>query len=439
MGGAFYADRYSSHIVDFLKQYIVALDPLVKAFEAVENKRIQYDHYRTKVEALAKGAPPSDQKGIDKMDRNKEKLEEAELLYSQESEKLVKAVDEVIDLGYEELRPLLLKISQWERMYIRALGDDMTKALQEVENQLVEQKPKAEGEGFKRAIDIITSLSDTPPAVEGAPQEKAPQEKKAMFAKRKSFFGWGGAAKDDPAPDASAGDGGDDGAKPWSSSLEPATTESRNGGGGSSASSAAPTIAAMPETVVPVAAPAVAAPTVAFDAFGENEESAAVPLSMPRKVSEAAAKDAAAVVAEAPAADLMDFGAFDGPPGIAAAPAAAPPVAPAVAPADTDVAPAVASVDAPVAGKAKKNKKPPPPKLKKVSLPESMPPFTDEPIRTTNVSFGDLNLSTPSAPPPSGAPPPVPPPAAVVKEEEVYDPFAGLEVEEKSGEEGGGE
>ncbi|GMH56455.1 hypothetical protein TrRE_jg10585, partial [Triparma retinervis] len=141
----FLLDKFSTHCITYLSNYITHVSALRVAFDKIDLLRRENDHYQKKVDELhgkflkkqqkASGASiPEDGKLV----RNRRKLAQALLTYTAASDNLVRAVDLLVDTGWKEVHGIALKIMQFERMYSGPFGSRVVTAARPLEGILEE-------------------------------------------------------------------------------------------------------------------------------------------------------------------------------------------------------------------------------------------------------------------------------------------------------------
>lgn len=117
-----YGDKYTEHIVTYAKAWQSILDARVaKHLKQAESLRVDLDHYGKKVDDLnrtvnktmSRGKAVSDA-GADKVKRNEQKLVAARREYDRFVNDLCGFLDEVLDRGWKDLHPLLVKMAQFD-------------------------------------------------------------------------------------------------------------------------------------------------------------------------------------------------------------------------------------------------------------------------------------------------------------------------------------
>mmetsp|Transcript_33467 Transcript_33467/g.58747 ORF Transcript_33467/g.58747 Transcript_33467/m.58747 type:complete len:587 (+) Transcript_33467:219-1979(+) len=117
-----YADKYTEHILTYAKEWESILSlRVVKHLKQAEQLRVDLDHYGRKVEDLNKGMNKTmskgksiNDKGADKMKRNEQKLIQARQEYDRFVNDLCGFMEEIMDRGWKDLHPLLVKMAQFD-------------------------------------------------------------------------------------------------------------------------------------------------------------------------------------------------------------------------------------------------------------------------------------------------------------------------------------
>ena len=118
----FLLQKFEEHVIGYINKYLVRICSLRTAFDKIDLLRREADHYKKKVEALAakerkKSTTNRGDENNSKLDRNREKLHLANLMFANASQNLMSAVDEICDpdKGWRELQSVALKIVEFER------------------------------------------------------------------------------------------------------------------------------------------------------------------------------------------------------------------------------------------------------------------------------------------------------------------------------------
>lgn len=117
-----YADKYEEHVVTYAKEWESILSLRVsKHLKQAEKLRVDLDHYGKKVESMNKSMNKTMSKGkavgdagVDKMKRNEGKLIQARREYDTFVNDLCGFIEEIMDRGWKDLHPLLVKMAQFD-------------------------------------------------------------------------------------------------------------------------------------------------------------------------------------------------------------------------------------------------------------------------------------------------------------------------------------
>eukprot|EP00584_Thalassiosira_punctigera_P001487 CAMPEP_0172534060 /NCGR_PEP_ID=MMETSP1067-20121228/6561_1 /TAXON_ID=265564 ORGANISM="Thalassiosira punctigera, Strain Tpunct2005C2" /NCGR_SAMPLE_ID=MMETSP1067 /ASSEMBLY_ACC=CAM_ASM_000444 /LENGTH=612 /DNA_ID=CAMNT_0013318799 /DNA_START=141 /DNA_END=1979 /DNA_ORIENTATION=+ len=117
-----YSDKYAEHIITYAKEWESILSTRIKKHLAqAEKLRVDLDHYGKKVEDLNKSMNKTMSKGkslgdasVDKVKRNEQKLVQARQEYDRFVNDLCGFIEEIIDRGWKDLHPLLVKMAQFD-------------------------------------------------------------------------------------------------------------------------------------------------------------------------------------------------------------------------------------------------------------------------------------------------------------------------------------
>ena len=117
-----YAEKYTEHILTYATEWERILSTRITGhLKQSEKLRVDLDHYGGKVEELnksmnktmSKGKSISDS-GVDKVKRNEQKLIQARQEYDRFVNDLCGFMEEVMDRGWKDLHPLLVKMAQFD-------------------------------------------------------------------------------------------------------------------------------------------------------------------------------------------------------------------------------------------------------------------------------------------------------------------------------------
>jgi hypothetical protein len=117
-----YHDKYTEHILNYAIEWERILSTRIKGHLAQSEKlRLDLDHYGRKVEDLSKTINKTmakgkniDDKEVDKLKRNEQKLVQARMEYDRFINDLCVFMEEVMDRGWKDLHPLLVKMAQFD-------------------------------------------------------------------------------------------------------------------------------------------------------------------------------------------------------------------------------------------------------------------------------------------------------------------------------------
>eukprot|EP00585_Thalassiosira_rotula_P010850 CAMPEP_0196137856 /NCGR_PEP_ID=MMETSP0910-20130528/5702_1 /TAXON_ID=49265 /ORGANISM="Thalassiosira rotula, Strain GSO102" /LENGTH=590 /DNA_ID=CAMNT_0041398373 /DNA_START=24 /DNA_END=1796 /DNA_ORIENTATION=+ len=117
-----YSDKYTEHILTYAKEWESILSTrIAKHLKQAEKLRVDLDHYSKKVEdmnksmnkTMSKGKSINDS-GVDKIKRNEQKLIQARQEYDRFVNDLCGFIEEIMDRGWKDLHPLLVKMAQFD-------------------------------------------------------------------------------------------------------------------------------------------------------------------------------------------------------------------------------------------------------------------------------------------------------------------------------------
>ena len=117
-----YHDKYVEHILTYVTEWERILTNRISTHLKQANKlRVDLDHYQRKVEDLQQDANKTMGKGktvsekdVDKLKRNENKLISSKQDYNRFISDLCGFMEEVMDRGWKDLHPLLVKLSQFD-------------------------------------------------------------------------------------------------------------------------------------------------------------------------------------------------------------------------------------------------------------------------------------------------------------------------------------
>jgi len=116
------ADDFQEKGVDYVRQWQdVVTTRCNSEIKRTEAMRRDADHYQTKVESLEQGSNKLREKGkevpvatTEKLERNRDKLEEANKLYQHAAKDLFLLLEEVVERSWRDLHPLFMRLLQLE-------------------------------------------------------------------------------------------------------------------------------------------------------------------------------------------------------------------------------------------------------------------------------------------------------------------------------------
>ena len=117
-----YHDKYNEHILTYAIEWERILSTRIKGHLAQSEKlRLDLDHYGRKVEDLSRTINKTmakgkniDDKEVDKLKRNEQKLVQARIEYDRFINDLCGFMEEVMERGWKDLHPLLVKMAQFD-------------------------------------------------------------------------------------------------------------------------------------------------------------------------------------------------------------------------------------------------------------------------------------------------------------------------------------
>ncbi|GMH86684.1 hypothetical protein TL16_g10621 [Triparma laevis f. inornata] len=189
----FLLDKFEDHIIQYVDKYLLTVVSLKDAFDKVDLLRRENDHYKKKVDSLTTKELKKNEKSggneqaSEKLRRNRDKLNSALLSYTNSSNAVVLAVNDMCDEGWRELQPLVLKLVQFERTYC-VVGNTVSTELGVEEGNIKyigDEFKLSEAAGFKRLDSIVAKMvaafSDkNPQAVPGVEAGSGPTGGLAM-------------------------------------------------------------------------------------------------------------------------------------------------------------------------------------------------------------------------------------------------------------------
>jgi len=117
-----YLEKYKEHILDYAREWERILSTRITGhLKQSEKLRVDLDHYAKKVEdmnktmnkTMSKGKSINDA-GVDKLKRNEQKLTQARAQYDRFVNDLCGFMEEVMERGWKDLHPLLVKMAQFD-------------------------------------------------------------------------------------------------------------------------------------------------------------------------------------------------------------------------------------------------------------------------------------------------------------------------------------
>ncbi|KAL7442102.1 hypothetical protein ACHAXH_006764 [Discostella pseudostelligera] len=117
-----YHDKYNEHILNYAIEWERILSTRIKGHLAQSEKlRLDLDHYGRKVEDLSRTINKTmakgkniDDKEVDKLKRNEQKLAQSRIEYDRFVNDLCGFMEEVMERGWKDLHPLLVKMAQFD-------------------------------------------------------------------------------------------------------------------------------------------------------------------------------------------------------------------------------------------------------------------------------------------------------------------------------------
>lgn len=147
--------------------YVVDWEKCVTARASLKTKeterlRLDADHYKAKVSSLEAAVSSRENKGKpvppkerEKLERNEEKLEEAERAYDVAANDLFLFLDEVVDRSWRDLQVLAVRVLRWEA----SAATDEASALQGLEDLVRSLQRLGDEEGISHRLCDISNMS----------------------------------------------------------------------------------------------------------------------------------------------------------------------------------------------------------------------------------------------------------------------------------------
>jgi hypothetical protein len=120
-----YLNKYPEHILNYAIEWERVISTRITTYlKQSEKLRVDLDHYQSKVEDLNKDANRTMNRGknvndreIEKLKRNEGKFVQARQDYDKFVNDLCGYMEEVLDRGYKDLHPMLVKMAQFDSTY----------------------------------------------------------------------------------------------------------------------------------------------------------------------------------------------------------------------------------------------------------------------------------------------------------------------------------
>jgi hypothetical protein len=161
-----HADKFKAFALDYVAQWESTVATRITTDTKETDKlRRDADHYKVKVESLEKTIQKLQEKNkpvpeatTEKLNRNQEKLDEANTTYNRAAENLVALMEEVVDRSWRDLHPLLVKCLKFD-LDVHGEEDEILKSVEVCVDDLLE---------LSRAENIQPRLDEI---VQATPQE----------------------------------------------------------------------------------------------------------------------------------------------------------------------------------------------------------------------------------------------------------------------------
>ena len=152
-----YIEKYTEHILNYATEWERILTTRISGhLKQSEKLRVDLDHYAKKVEDLNKTMNKTmskgknvDDKGVDKLKRNEQKLVQARAEYDRFVNDLCGFMEEVMDRGWKDLHPLLVKMAQFdstlsneETLLLKGSMMDVTEQMKSMATKYPNLKPQ---------------------------------------------------------------------------------------------------------------------------------------------------------------------------------------------------------------------------------------------------------------------------------------------------------
>ena len=152
-----YSEKYTQHVITYASEWERILTTRISGhLKQSEKLRVDLDHYTKKVEDLnfamnrtmSKGKTVDD-KGVDKVKRNEQKLVQARAEYDRFVNDLCGFLEEVMVRGWKDLHPLLVKMAQFDStlsneqaMLLKGSMTSVTEEMKSMANKYPNLKPQ---------------------------------------------------------------------------------------------------------------------------------------------------------------------------------------------------------------------------------------------------------------------------------------------------------
>lgn len=177
-----YHRKYVEHILTYASDWERILSTRVnKHLKHAEKLRVDLDHYQKKVEdinkdvnkTMNKGKSVSD-KGVDKLKRNEQKLVNARREYDQFISDLCGFMEEIMERGWKDLHPLLVKMAQFDVTLSGEEAQLLSKGMVAVVNELkalAGKHPNMNPTGRLKELETwsLESINKTNPKADNGP------------------------------------------------------------------------------------------------------------------------------------------------------------------------------------------------------------------------------------------------------------------------------
>ena len=170
-----YMQKYEEFIINYAVEWERVLTERVQEdIRRTDNHKRDFDHYAKKVDSLRSAHDKLLMKGkvakgedIDRLQRNEIKLRTAETDYHKCSEDLLMLIDEVVNRGWKDLLPLIIKMAQFDATYAADEAQtfhtfhDLTVKMKQIGDLFqVDNKPRLRALRLEKPEDISTARID---------------------------------------------------------------------------------------------------------------------------------------------------------------------------------------------------------------------------------------------------------------------------------------